>query len=281
MSDTRIANMNSLESVTRLIPTQARTVLLGTPVETAFRQIQKHTVPVVTVTGNSPVGPLSLCAPPDSILVELIRNNGVYEPDLTVGMLEVLDDDAVVYDVGSRYGYYSTLAVAAGVPQSNVHCFEADIIAHHILSENHHDESVVTNRVRVGEKTARGQTTLDAYAETHAPPTVVKIDTEGAEGDILRGASSVLRTHRPVLFVEMHPHRGVSVSKVIDRLRHHDYDLSVFIDHHVDEFANADGDAESADNDWNAIRRAWRPLDASDLPSDRTFLLRATPTEHA
>lgn len=270
--------MNSLESVTRLIPTRVRRAMLGTPVETAFRQVQKHTVPLVTVTADSPVGPLSLRAPPESILVDLVRSDGVYEPALTAAMAEAIDADAVVYDVGSRYGYYSALAVAAGAVPSNVHCFEAETIAHHVLSENHRGESVVTNRVRVGEEGGRGRTTLDAYAAAHAPPTVVKVDTEGAEGDILRGAESVLRTHRPALFVEMHPHRGVSVSRVAERLRHFDYELSAFVDHHVDEFAGGGG---GADAEWDAAREGWRPVDAVDLPSDRTFLLRATPAEDA
>lgn len=268
--------MNSLESVTRLIPTRIRHALLGTPAETAFRQIQKRTVPLVTVTANSPAGPLSLRAPPESIFVELIRDDGVYEPALTAAMVDTVDADAVVYDVGSRYGYYSTLAVAAGVAPSNVHCFETDIIAHHVLEANHRGEPVVANRVRVGGVTGRGRTTLDAYAETHAPPTVVKIDTEGAEGDVLRGATSVLRTHRPVLFVEMYPHRGVSVSRVVDRLRYHEYELSAFVGHHVGDVV--DGEADS-DTERDAAREAWRPIEAVDLPSDRTFLLRATPIE--
>lgn len=268
--------MNSLESVTRVIPTRVRRALLDTPVETAFRQVQKHAVPLVTVTANSPAGPLSLRAPPESILVDIVRSDGAYEPALTAAMAAAVDADAVVYDVGSRYGYYSALAVAAGASPSNVHCFEAETVAHHVLSENHRGEPVATNRVRVGEERGRGQTTLDAYAEAHAPPTVVKIDTEGAEGDILRGAASVLRVHRPVLFVEMHPHRGVSVSRVFDQLRHRDYELSAFVDHHVDEFADGGDDA---DFDWAATREGWCSVEGADLPSDRTFLLRATPAE--
>lgn len=46
------------------------------------------------------------------------------------------------------------------------------------------------------------------------PPDIVKIDVEGHEFEVLRGAEKFLRSHKPLLSLEVHPgpllHRGVS-----------------------------------------------------------------------
>jgi FkbM family methyltransferase len=48
---------------------------------------------------------------------------------------------------------------------------------------------------------------LDTFCETEALiPDVIKIDVEGAEGMVLRGAASILDRFRPVLVISMHPH---------------------------------------------------------------------------
>ncbi len=48
--------------------------------------------------------------------------------------------------------------------------------------------------------------TLDSYCLlAGAAPDVIKIDVEGAEGLVLRGAMWTLREHRPVVFLSLHP----------------------------------------------------------------------------
>jgi FkbM family methyltransferase len=52
---------------------------------------------------------------------------------------------------------------------------------------------------------AVGSTTVDRYvADRRMHPTAVKIDVEGAELDVLRGAGETLRTARPTVFLEIH-----------------------------------------------------------------------------
>lgn len=48
--------------------------------------------------------------------------------------------------------------------------------------------------------------TIDGWREETGapPPTVMKIDVEGAEIDVLRGAERTIREHRPVILVEVH-----------------------------------------------------------------------------
>jgi hypothetical protein len=52
---------------------------------------------------------------------------------------------------------------------------------------------------------------------------VIKIDVEGAETEVLRGATSVLKTARPILLIELHG-TNRDVSDLLDRL---DYSCAV------------------------------------------------------
>jgi hypothetical protein len=57
------------------------------------------------------------------------------------------------------------------------------------------------------------------------PPALVKIDVEGAEADVLRGATATLRTHRPLLLLEVHHVRAMH--EVDDVLRAAGYSVSL------------------------------------------------------
>ncbi len=263
--------MDLIQAATDLVPAPVRRSLRGTPAETAVRHLRKHRVALSTITPQTPAGALRLRAPTDSILTELVEEHGVYEPALTAAIHGLVDESSVLYDVGARFGYYSALAVSSGVRPENVHCFEAEIGAHHVLSKNHRHDRVRTERVRVGAESGRGQVSVDDHAKRHASPTVVKIDTEGAERTVIRGMRESLATDEPTVFVEMHPHLGVSVSSVFDLLRDHGYAVSVFTDHHLVD------DVAGAVDDWDGIRDGWRPVEDARLPTDRTFLIRAAP----
>jgi hypothetical protein len=48
--------------------------------------------------------------------------------------------------------------------------------------------------------------TVDGFvaANPRAIPNIIKIDVEGAECTVLKGATQVLHEHQPILFVEIH-----------------------------------------------------------------------------
>jgi hypothetical protein len=65
--------------------------------------------------------------------------------------------------------------------------------------------------------------TLDAYAADHDPPTMIKIDVEGAEIEVLKGAQRLISRTRPVLLFEVH-HRQTATF-LQDQLCQNDYKM--------------------------------------------------------
>lgn len=54
-------------------------------------------------------------------------------------------------------------------------------------------------------KVLKEQVSLDDFVSAHSvEPEVIKIDVEGAEYGVLKGASAVMRQHRPVIFLSVH-----------------------------------------------------------------------------
>lgn len=66
-------------------------------------------------------------------------------------------------------------------------------------------------------------TTLDALLNHFASPDVVKIDVEGAEGLVLKGAQQILGSVRPLLYVEVGEEQSGEVSSIF-----HHYEYRMF-----------------------------------------------------
>jgi FkbM family methyltransferase len=66
---------------------------------------------------------------------------------------------------------------------------------------------------------SRQQVSLDAYCASHSlSPEVIKIDVEGAELGVLRGACSLLERCRPTIFLSVHPKQIVQIGESLEGL---------------------------------------------------------------
>jgi len=151
---------------------------------------------------------------------------------------EVLREDSVFWDIGAHYGMYSILAAAYSKGPERIFAFEPDTEAVSILYKNLKynqleervkvfDTAVYSvpgeqefdmqngnsnSHLIIGEdKNIKGlvkkvnSTTLNILSQNLPIPHIIKIDTEGAELEIIKGGD-ILLSNRDVVFVcELHP----------------------------------------------------------------------------
>lgn len=161
------------------------------------------------------------------------------------------------YDVGANLGIYTLWAAPLVGPTGEVHAFEpvpsTRSRLENLVEANRIGHAVVVPAA-VGERAGSGHmrtvagasglahlteaaeadlrtpvVTLDAYADAHRPPTLVKIDVEGHETRVLAGASRLLDTARPAVVMELlqsHLDRsGTTIADTIDTFAKHRYRL--------------------------------------------------------
>ncbi len=158
---------------------------------------------------------------------------GTYEVDRLRSFAAAISPGDTVYDIGANVGIYSLLASSRTGPSGIVYAFEpqlrnVDFLRRH-LTLNHVQnctiiESAVCNtegtlrfsgvcwEPSMGRLSAEGEvevssTTLDkcVYGQKGLrPPDILKIDVEGAEFDLLQGASRTLTEFHPKMFLETH-----------------------------------------------------------------------------
>ena len=80
-------------------------------------------------------------------------------------------------------------------------------------------------------RTKTKQITLDEFCNAHGlKPQLIKIDVEGAELSILKGATSVLRQYMPTIFLSVHPKHirelGGSIEELEQVIKELDYQVS-------------------------------------------------------
>lgn len=156
---------------------------------------------------------------------------GSYELRKRLAFERIIQPGAIVYDIGANVGYFSLLAALLAGPEGKVFAFEPlprnlDYLQKHIKINKIYNIQIIKAAVSnqkgeaffdLGPSAAMGHLSesgeikvrmvcLDQMLEAGElqPPDYMKVDVEGAEYDALRGAQNLLKTYRPVLFLDTH-----------------------------------------------------------------------------
>jgi len=194
---------------------------------------------------------------------------GSFEPNEFAFLDRLLKPGMTFIDVGANEGLFSLFAARKVGPAGQVIAIEPSSRERRKLEHNLRlnrlsrvsviphalGDAVETAALQIANPEHGGHNTLGrfAYDEVSAVATeavsvetldglahrlgfgrvdAIKIDVEGAELKVLRGATDVLRTLRPVLLIEANEAalagQGASTAAVIGLLQAHDYEIRVF-----------------------------------------------------
>ena len=163
---------------------------------------------------------------------------GTHEQEVQELLCRVLKPGDCFYDVGAHIGFFSVFSAVIVGLDGHVVAFEADamnaIALQETLGRNGLSEQIDVVeravwsspgtlrllRAQPGPKSNTGMSRLvgdsrngtvavtgiilDDFVKTNRAPNFIKIDVEGAESEVLKGAAHVLREHHPRVLCEIH-----------------------------------------------------------------------------
>jgi FkbM family methyltransferase len=191
---------------------------------------------------------------------------GSFEPEEMAFVRSLLKPGDVVLDIGAHIGFFTMQMASLVGPEGRVYAFEpmnanADLLERSI-AENRFGDRIEFRRGAVGAESGTARLTFPKetlntggaflLAGADAPPSghleagvpvlaiddlalrhpvrFIKMDVEGAEPQVLRGALRLLQTDRPVILTEVHPSQlarasGVSAAEFFQQLSTLGYDV--------------------------------------------------------
>jgi FkbM family methyltransferase len=169
---------------------------------------------------------------------EMDYASGKYEPPIQQALSKHLKPGSVFYDVGAHVGIFSLFAARLVGTKGAVFAFEAypdnaERIKEHVRRNMFDQIHVVPCAVwssagrlrfeRASAQSSKNQSAiatgppvgsentieveaiaLNDFAQAHPAPTLIKIDVEGAEADVLRGSEEIFARSKPILICEVH-----------------------------------------------------------------------------
>ena len=218
------------------------------------------------------------------------RQGDLHEPAIVKELARRVGNAKAFADVGGHLGYYSCIAGVLN-PHLKVFCFEmnqrlipairanfqanqmrnAIVVSSPVADKRKlvsysrasvsSDEPIHTegdckqkSRSRIYTETI---TLDDFFSAQETVPDIIKIDVEGAEMEVLQGAATLIKNHRPVLFLELHPKEiaafNSSIIEIVDYLEYYRYSL------YMPAYFRWDGKIKAVD------RKRLLSLDRSDM----------------
>jgi FkbM family methyltransferase len=194
---------------------------------------------------------------------EMGYRTGIYEIAVQKVLVKHLRSGHIFYEVGAHVGFFSLLAAGLVGGSGEVVAFEADpenvgLIQEHFRRNSQSQAHVVPmavwskagsvrftrgselsslNAGGVLETSPWGFDTdvieveaiaLDEYVQGHRPPSFVKIDVEGGELHVLKGAQGLLSRYKPLVLCEVHSPE--LASEVEHWLTENSYAVEWFVD---------------------------------------------------
>jgi hypothetical protein len=154
---------------------------------------------------------------------------GTFEPLVQRTIAESLSSGGTFFDIGSHSGFHSLVGARAVGPAGLIVAIEPDPAnADEVEGQaalNGFGHITVVRKTAVADLTEPSSyadgatvtpTTIDSLSREFRPPSLIKIDVEGLELEVLRGAADTLRKHRPTVVVEAHSDglAGITVARL-------------------------------------------------------------------
>lgn len=197
---------------------------------------------------------------PSASLAFAVKPLGAIDPTLLSLAKEFVGPGARIWDIGANVGLFTVAAACLSGQNGSVLSLEADIWLSHLLRRTAGAQSPACAPIRILSAAAassvsirefeiatrgRASNHLQGYGssqsggtrERHAVvsvsldwllqffdrPSLIKIDVEGAELEVLQGASKILDEVRPIFICEV---SSISQAEISDLFRRRDYVLS-------------------------------------------------------
>lgn len=164
---------------------------------------------------------------------QIIVSEGDFEELELESVYSNLSENAVFFDIGANVGFY-TLCVASKFKHINIHAFEpvtdtflelkqnvfknncvdkivlnqlalSDFNGSVFITTDHHSSNYLTDASSSQNKIKIDCATLDSYVERETIDKLdfIKIDVEGKELSVLRGAIKTIKRFKPTLLIEI------------------------------------------------------------------------------
>lgn len=201
--------------------------------------------------------------PQDDLITSQLREFGAHQRGDLNALMSILWPDDVVLDIGAHVGTFAVPIAKALGTTGRVIAFEAHpdmfrLLCHNVKA-NSHGGRVEALHLLLGSRASAPRipvmltgnsggtwfqssssgspgslspVTLDSWMEMHhdvISPTLIKLDVEGAEFEVLSGAEQTVAKHRPLLMVEVSrallARNGSTIRALDEWLESHTYDL--------------------------------------------------------